>query len=317
MFNNKIIRNFLTVFIVSILSSFSAIAEVDKVKIAVGEIEYRAKDSSENKMYSAYGRGVREDTRAFVDMLTTALVKSRKFDVIERDKMSEILKEQGMSIEGFMQGGYEGDNFNLQGVDYILTGSITEYGEQEKAIGISGFSSSSRIATMAVDVRILNVSTGTIEIAETVRAEQTGGSSINVKGFASGDNDSSGALLGQVMRETSTNVATLVVSASYPIKVVAITKKGDIMLNYGKGLLSKGDVLDIFSQGETFIDPDTGEVLGSEEELVASIQVTSAQQKFSKAKLLESNSDTKLESGMIARINKTEKKKESKKKTLW
>merc|ERR1712137_440026 len=67
-------------------------------------------------MYSAYGRGVREDTRAFVDMLTTALVKSRKFDVIERDKMSEILKEQGMSIEGFMQGGYEGDNFNLQGV---------------------------------------------------------------------------------------------------------------------------------------------------------------------------------------------------------
>src|SRR3989304_6799460 len=83
-------------------------AEESKVKIAIGGIEYRAKDSSENKEYEAYGKGAREDTRAFVDMLTTALVKTNKFDVIERDRMAEILKEQGLTLEGIAKGGYQG-----------------------------------------------------------------------------------------------------------------------------------------------------------------------------------------------------------------
>lgn len=33
-------------------------------------------------------------------MLTTALVKTRKFDVVERDRMAEILKEQSLTVAG-------------------------------------------------------------------------------------------------------------------------------------------------------------------------------------------------------------------------
>ena len=51
-------------------------AMAGKKTIAVGEIEYRAKESSENKRYQAFGKGAREDTRAFADMLTTALAKT-------------------------------------------------------------------------------------------------------------------------------------------------------------------------------------------------------------------------------------------------
>ena len=74
-----------------------------KKTIAVGDIEYRAKGS----------RGVREDTRAFIDMMTTALVKTRKFRVIERDRLGEIFKEQGLSLRGFASGGYQGKKFNM------------------------------------------------------------------------------------------------------------------------------------------------------------------------------------------------------------
>lgn len=83
----------------------SPVFSQQKATIAVGEIEYRAKDSAENKHYRAYGQDPREDTRAFVDMLTTALVKTKKFDVIERERMSEVLKEQGLSLEGIAKGG--------------------------------------------------------------------------------------------------------------------------------------------------------------------------------------------------------------------
>ncbi|WP_170268954.1 CsgG/HfaB family protein [Pseudoalteromonas ruthenica] len=299
-----------------VLCTFNAQAS-NKVTIAIGDIEYRAMDSSENKRYSAYGRGTREDTRAFGDMLTTALVKTRKFNVIERDKVEELLKEQGMSINGIAKGGYEGKSFNLQGVDYILTGSITEYGEVAKGTSIGGFSTSSRKASMAVDIRVLKVADGTVGIAETVRAERDGGSSLSVDGFIQGDNDSSGALLGEVMRETSTNVTNLIVSTFYPIKVIAKTGGDTIILNYGNGYLKKGDVLNVFSQGEAFTDPDTGEVLGAEEELVGKIEVSSPQTKFSKAKII---SGQQFEKGMIARIVKnetTKQKKETKKLSLF
>jgi curli biogenesis system outer membrane secretion channel CsgG len=123
-----------------ILCSHSVFAEEGgKQTIAIGEIEYRAKDSSENKRYGAYGKGSREDTRAFVDMLTTALVKTRKFEVIERDRMAEILKEQGLSLGGVANGGFEGDGLNLAGVDFIVTGAITEYGETSKSMKVKGF----------------------------------------------------------------------------------------------------------------------------------------------------------------------------------
>ncbi|MEW5250246.1 CsgG/HfaB family protein [Microbulbifer discodermiae] len=305
------------IILLTFMGLFSNPSFAEKVTIAIGDIEYRAKDSSENKMYRAYGKGSREDTRAFVDMLTTALVKTRKFDVIERDRMAEILKEQGLSMEGVVNGGYEGNSFNLKGVDYILTGAVTEYGETAKAMKVAGFATGKRIASMAVDVRVLDVANGSIGFAETVRAESTGSNSLNVTGFASGGDNSSGALLGKVMRETATNITNLIVSTIYPIKVVAVTKNGDVMLNYGDGYLQDGYQLEIYNQGESFIDPDTGEELGSEEILVGKVSVFSAQAKYSKARITEKTGD--IEKGMIARVVSKDKpkKKKAKTKKLW
>ncbi len=300
------------VFVLSMSLMQSVYAE--KITIAIGDIEYRAKDSSENKQYRAYGSGSREDTRAFGDMVTTALVQTQKFNVIERDRMAEILKEQGLSLEGFTSDGYGGSDFNLQGVDYILTGAITEYGESAKSFKVTGFASGKKLATMAVDVRVLDVANGAIGFAESVEATVESGSALSLKGFQSGNNVSSGALLGDVMRLTATNVTNLIVSKIFPIKVVAITKSGEVMLNYGNGFLKEGNTVEVFSQGESFTDPDTGEVLGSEEELIAVLEVTSAQAKFSKSSVVEGDA-SKLEKGMIARLIAAKEGKKTKSKS--
>ncbi len=72
-------------------------------------------------------------------MLTTALVKTRKFKVIERDRMAEILKEQGLSLGGVANGGFECDGLNLAGVDFIVTGAISVYGETSKPMKVKRF----------------------------------------------------------------------------------------------------------------------------------------------------------------------------------
>ena len=306
---------FLGIMILAIPNSSIAAKKITKSVIAVGNIEYRAKDSSENKRYRAYGKGVREDTRAFADMLTTALVKTRKFKVIERDRLDEIFKEQGLSIKGFATGGYRGRKFNLRGVDFIMTGAITEFGQQASSFRVKGFATGDKTAKMAVDVRVLNVHSGEIEIAETVRGSESAGSGFRLKGFATGGADDAGAALGKVSRKVASEVANLIVSAIFPIKVLMKTKKGIVILNYGNGFLRKGDVLEIFSKGEVLIDPDTKERLGTEEEFVGRISVTSAHAKFSKAKIVKESSP--IEKGMIARRTKKASSGEKAIPSLW
>ena len=275
-------------------------------------------DSAINKEIRAFGGEAREDTRAFGDMLTTALVKTNKLDVIERDRMAEILKEQGLSLEGIAAGGFQGSGLNLQGVDYILTGAITEFGMSAKASAFGGFSGGSEKATMAVDVRVLEVATGSIGYADTVQAEASTGGAFKIEGVASTGETDSSAAMGEVMRLAAQNVTNAIVTSIYPIRIVRVQSNGEIMLNYGSGLLSEGDVLEVFTQGEAFVDPDTGEELGREEELAGRIEVSSVQPRFSKASAVEGE----IADGMLARktdqvVDRKGRVKEKRKRRLF
>ncbi len=299
-----------TVFMAVIL--FSPLASAERIKIAIGSIEYRAKESSENKRLNSYGKGVESDTRAFVDMLTTALVKTNKFDVIERDRMDEILAEQGMTLSGVFSNVTGVDSLNLSGVDYILTGAITEYGKSSSGMASSKFSIASKSTKMAVDVRVLDVESGSISIADTVSRSSTGLGGVSMKGFKVGGGSDESSELGKVMRMTSIGIVNLIVSSVYPIKAIKVD--GDqVFLNYGNGLLSAGDLLDVYKVGEEMIDPDTGESLGGSRKLVGQIEVTDAQAKFSVATIV----DGVIEKGMLAMPAKKKAKAKKKRKKLF
>ena len=277
----------------------SALAQ-GKATIAVGEIEYKAMDSSEDKQARAWGQGEpRENTRAFVDMMTTALVKTNKFNVMERDRMNAILEEQGLTLMGVSSGGFDGDSLSLQGVDYILIGAITQYGQEASATQVGGFGASNEKAVMSVDVRVIDIAKGQIGFADTVTAEVSGRGGFQVGGMGqAGDSDES-VLLGDVMRKTAQGVTNLIVGNIFPIKIVRVQSNGEVMLNYGDSVLSEGDVLNVFSQGEAFIDPDTGEELGREEEMMGKLEIISAQPRFSKARIIQGDN---LAGGMLARV---------------
>ena len=297
----------------------SALAQ-GKATIAVGEIEYKAMDSSEDKQARAWGHGEpRENTRAFVDMVTTALVKTNKFDVMERDRMESILEEQGLTLMGISSGGFDGDSLSLQGVDYILLGAITQYGQESSATQIGGIGSASEKAVMAVDVRVIDIAKGSIGFADTVTAEVSGRGGFQVGGIGQAADSDQSVLLGDVMRETAESVTNLIVKNIFPIKIVRVQSNGEVMLNYGNSMLAVGNVLDVFSQGEAFVDPDTGEELGREEEHMGKLEITSAQARFSKARIVQDNG---IADGMLARvtnevIGKKGKVKQKRKRRLF
>jgi len=174
----------------------------------------------------------------------------------------------------------------VQGVDYLFYGAITQLGEDEKTIGVGGsFGMASKKTRMSVDIKIVDAHTGKAIIANSVEEESVGGRALKTAGYEQGSKE--GDPLGDIMRVTANSVVKVVVSAIYPIKVIAVQQDGTIMLNYGDGIVVSGEVFDIFAQGESFKDPDTGEVLGAEEKKVGRIEINSVQPKFSKGMLID------------------------------
>lgn len=288
-----------------IMLSQSAWAQ--RATVGIYAIEYKAKESSETRRLKAYGKGAEEETRAFIDMLNTALVKTNKIHVIERDRLDDLWEERG--LQAFQQGLATGTvalpKGGISEVDYIITGAITEFGVSATASSFGKLATASESATMAVDIRMIDAKTGRVGVAENVTVSETGGFALQQGENVFGSGGDAGKLLGAVMRKAANNVTGLIVTSIYPIRVINVGADKTIVLNYGNALLNEGNILDVFSVGEEFVDPDTGETLGSEEVFVGKIKVTSATAKFSKAALhQEDEAKGDIEKGMIVRLVK-------------
>lgn len=280
-------------------------SKTSKIKVAIGTFENKTNLPD-------------EEVRSFTDMITTAMVKARKFEILERARIEEALKEQAMGEMGMMDGKTAQKLGNLLGCDFILIGSLTEAGISEKVMGTGAFAIAKTKAYLSVDIRILDAETGSIKIAETVRVEKDGPAGMKSEkiSFSQGDT----GIFGQVSREASQNVVNLTCQTIFPIRVIGISKDV-VMLNYGSSSLKECEIYEVFSEGEAMTDPDTGEILGQEETKVGVIKIKSTEAKFSKAEFVEGKE--KIQKGMICRKvkeNPDQKKPEREnpgKKLLW
>ena len=236
----------------------------------------------------------RDMTEGFRVMLETAVVKSRKMRVFERGRLDAVLAEQLKGQMGLTKSG--GKVGGLTGVDYLVYGTITKFGARKKgfqfgntglfggkfgqALG-SGLSDKSATVHMAVDLKVTNVASGRIVVADSVEGSVEHGKAFSIGGIRSAE--TSADPYADVQRVVAAKIAEAIVTSRIPIKVIAVQKSGVIVLNYGNVFLKEGDILSVFDVGEQFVDPDTNEVLGSEETLRGTIKVTSAVPKFSKA----------------------------------
>lgn len=122
------------------------------------------------------------------DMMTTALVKTRKFDVIEREKLKSILKEQKLGETGLVDQSRAAQMGKLLGAQFVVVGSITEYGMSKQSGGVAGISGSKTIYRTSVDIRIIDATTGKIVYAENGNGEESS-SSANILGLAGGGSE--------------------------------------------------------------------------------------------------------------------------------
>ena len=256
-------------------------SEPDLPVIGVTEIQAPADDPN---LFS------RVNTKAgnFQVMLETQLMQIGRFKIIERNRVDEILSEQGLN-NAVGDGATAGGGFNVAGVDYLVYGSITKFGQSRQDISTGTFNSVKIITEFDADIKVVDASTGELRVAETAGAVLVTGEGVSTGKFETATDAADP--LAEVQRLAAKKVAAIIATGIFPIEVV---KGGDtIYLNYGEAILDEGDLLKAFKRGEDLIDETTGINLGSEEEEIGIIKIFEVTDKFSKARLESGISPTK------------------------
>ena len=241
--------------------------------VAVGGIESSYRDLDANDIQTA---------------MESAFTKTRKFRIMERARLAMLLEERGLSVSGIADGTASYGGFS--GVDYIVTGRVMEATTGSTAGSsipiLSAFAGGCE-ASMSLDVRVVDVGTGEIRFSETV----AGSNDISVDYPDNADysdackyakrSQITAALstLGQAVAVVAVKKMTMVL---FPIRIVRAAD-GEAYLNYGSTFLSKGNYLKVVTLGEGFVDPDTGEILGADEEDAGFVLVTDTREKYSVA----------------------------------
>jgi curli biogenesis system outer membrane secretion channel CsgG len=122
------------------------------------------------------------------DMLSTALFHSNRYIVLERQQVSDVLREQDLGAAGRIKKGTEAPVGEIEGAELLITGAVTEFegaasGGGGGIGGIGGLGTAGRIlggiaggmkkAHMAIDVRVIDTKTSRIVAATSVEGEAT------------------------------------------------------------------------------------------------------------------------------------------------
>jgi len=177
--NKKLLVFTLSMIFILLISINVQAAEVRTVAI----IEF---ENSIGKYYYQT-RGIEKTVQ---DRLNTLLTNSDKFRVVEKDKISEIIEEQKFSLSGLVDESETAIELGkLIGADHIITGTLNTLSINEEKFSGYGTTLYRVKASMESSIRLINVTTGIIEMANSynVKKEFQGESASSIDVRAASD----------------------------------------------------------------------------------------------------------------------------------
>ena len=258
-------------------------------RIAVLDFDYATVQTYSQAMFGSnvdIGKGI-------TDLLITGLVKDGSYSIIERQALDKIMTEQNFSNSQRADPSSAAKLGKLLGVDAIIVGSITQFGNETKKVGIGGgggtwggfglggIGHSNSKANVSITARIVNVDTGEI-MAVAEGAGTSARSSTSLLGGGGHDWGSGGGnvdfgssnfqstIIGEATKTAVDKLTADVVSNAPKVEVrtvvidglVAAVDGGQIVLNVGKQAgVNVGDLLEVVRVTKEIKDPTTGAVI--------------------------------------------------------
>ena len=258
-------------------------------RIAIMDFDYATVQTASSAMFGTnvdIGKGIS-------DLLVTDLVKDGTYSIIERAALDKVMGEQNLSNSNRADPTSAAKLGKLLGVDAILVGSITEFGNETKrtnlggmggnwgGFGLGGFGHSKSKANVAITARLINVDTAEImAVAEGTGQSTRSSTSMlggggNWHGFGGGNADFGSSdfqqtIIGEATKIAVDKLSADLVSSAGKVTVRTITVEGEvaavasgqIVLNVGaKAGVRVGDQFSVLRVTQVIKDPVTGSVL--------------------------------------------------------
>ncbi|MGA8151573.1 MAG: CsgG/HfaB family protein [Terriglobales bacterium] len=273
-----------------------------KKRVAIFDFDYATVHSQVAAMFGSdvdVGKGIS-------DLLVNNLVRDGSYSVIERKALDKILKEQNFSNSDRADPNSAARIGKLLGVDAIIVGSITQFGNDNKntkvggaggglgGFGLGGFSHKKSKAVVALDARIVDIDTaeilGVAEGKGESSRESTSflGGGGNWNGFGAGgvdfgSSDFQNTIIGEAVKSAVTSMTAELVADKDKLVartivvegLVAAVDSGQIILNVGaKNGVKVGDQLTVERVTKEIKDPSTGKVIRRLASPVGVVKVT-------------------------------------------
>jgi curli biogenesis system outer membrane secretion channel CsgG len=277
------------ILVLALTATLAAQSAPRKARIAVMDFDYATVQSASSAMFGSnidVGKGI-------TNLLITNLVKNGTYSIIERAALDKIMAEQNFSTSQRADPNSAAKLGKLLGVDAIIVGSITQFGNETKktniggaggnwgGFGVGGIGHSKSNANVGVTARIVNVDTGEIlAIAEGAGTSSRSSTSLlggggNWGGFGGGNVDFGSSnfqetIIGEATKKAVDQLTADVIADSPKVAVRAVTVDGlvaavdggQIVLNVGKRAgVNVGDTLEVVRVTKEIKDPSTGEVI--------------------------------------------------------
>lgn len=215
-------------------------------------------------------------------MMTTALVESERFVVMERAQLQQVLAEQELKGNKLTSQTSGPELGQLTGVQFLIYGAVTEFGTDDSGGGLSlggsggpiggllsgALSHQSSSGSVAMDIRLVDTTTGQVvqthKVSETI--ESSGFDlSVGYQGMNMGGNQFKKTPLGQAVRKAITRAVQLIAkdAGNSPWAGQVVDYDGtEIFINAGtKSGVQPGDTFSVERVVKKLTDPTTGEVL--------------------------------------------------------
>lgn len=159
------------------LMSGMVFAKGDKITIAVSEFKNETAGQGGASYYWWTGPTVGWELSG---MLSNELAATRSFNVLERNQIDAALYEQDLAAAGRIAQDTAAPIGELTGAQYLVLGTVTAYEEHTAStgggIGYKGFSigGDTTEAYIAIDVRVMNSTTGALEHVRTIEGTSSG-----------------------------------------------------------------------------------------------------------------------------------------------
>jgi len=226
---------------------------------------------------------------------------TRKFDVVGRSDLSDILKEQDLGASGNVDAKTAAKAGKLTGAKYLLVTTVDDYQDYvEKAtFEGTGRSATKRVFRLSVVGKVYDASTGKLLESANFQTGNDGFKQIQEeRSYTVKDGELSDEMMVAVSRDMAQKIANRIADVIFPAKVL-LRRDKEVTINRGEGGgVAVGDTFNVFALGEELIDPDTKESLGRDEAKVGRVKITQVNPKTSTAEILE---DTGIDKGAILR----------------